>query len=68
MFNILIVEDDNELRHLFQRVLEQNGYYVKGVENGKRRLQRWKNPYDHGKKTPLTICAEDFSRVRTITW
>ena len=38
MFNILIVEDDNELRHLFQRVLEQNGYYVKGVENGEEAL------------------------------
>ena len=35
MFNILIVEDDYELRHLFQRVLIQNGYRVRGVEDGK---------------------------------
>lgn len=35
MFHILIVEDDRELRQLFQKVLTQNGYFVKGVENGK---------------------------------
>ena len=29
MFNILIVEDDYELRYLFQRVLIQNGYRVR---------------------------------------
>ena len=28
MFNILIVEDDTELGHLFRRVLEKNGYEV----------------------------------------
>ena len=31
MFRILIVEDDTELRQLFQRVLVKNGYSVKGV-------------------------------------
>lgn len=45
MFNILIVEDDNELRHLFQRVLEQNGYYVKGVENGEEALAALEKEY-----------------------
>ena len=38
MFHILIVEDDRELRQLFQKVLIQNGYSVKGVENGKAAL------------------------------
>lgn len=38
MFRILIVEDDFELRQLFQKVLTQNGYFVKGVENGKAAL------------------------------
>ena len=45
MFNILIVEDDCELRILFQRVLVQNGYYVKGVENGKLALDIIENGY-----------------------
>ena len=30
MFQILIVEDDKELSQLFQKVLEKNGYQVKG--------------------------------------
>lgn len=38
MFHILIVEDARELRQLFQKVLIQNGYSVKGVENGKAAL------------------------------
>lgn len=38
MFKILIAEDDRELRQLFQRVLTQNGYSVRGVENGKQAL------------------------------
>lgn len=38
MFKILIAEDDRELRMLFQRVLTQNGYSVRGVENGKEAL------------------------------
>lgn len=38
MFKILIVEDDYELRMLFQRVLTQNGYLVRGVENGEDAL------------------------------
>jgi len=38
MFKILIAEDDHELRTLFQRVLTQNGYIVRGVENGEEAL------------------------------
>lgn len=35
MFNILIAEDDVELRELFKHVLLKNGYSVTGVSNGK---------------------------------
>lgn len=45
MFNILIVEDDYELRHLFQRVLIQNGYYARGVEDGKGALEALEKEY-----------------------
>ena len=45
MFNILIVEDDYELRHLFQRVLVQNGYRVRGVEDGKAALKDLEKEY-----------------------
>ena len=45
MFNILIVEDDYELRHLFQRVLIQNGYRVRGVEDGKAALEALEKEY-----------------------
>ena len=45
MFCILIVEDDFELRQLFQKVLMQNGYSVKGVENGKAALAALEKEY-----------------------
>lgn len=45
MFNILIAEDDRELRQLFQHVLTQNGYYVRGVENGKAALDALEKEY-----------------------
>lgn len=45
MFRILIVEDDFELRQLFQKVLTQNGYSVKGVENGKAALAALEKEY-----------------------
>lgn len=38
MLKILIVEDDKELRLLFQRVLTKNGYAVRGVANGQEAL------------------------------
>ena len=38
MFQILIAEDDSELRQLFQKVLTKNGYVVTGVSNGKEAL------------------------------
>ncbi|MBR3961915.1 MAG: response regulator transcription factor [Oscillospiraceae bacterium] len=45
MQKILIAEDDTELCELFQRVLEKNGYYVKGVLNGKKALEALENDY-----------------------
>lgn len=45
MLHILIVEDDFELRQLFQKVLIQNGYSVKGVENGKAALAALEKEY-----------------------
>lgn len=45
MFHILIAEDDHELRQLFQKVLTQNGYFVKGVENGKAALVALEKEY-----------------------
>lgn len=38
MFKILVVEDDKELRMLFEKVLMQNGYVTKGVSNGREAL------------------------------
>ena len=38
MFRILIVEDDTELRQLFQHVLVKNGYDVSCVSDGKKAL------------------------------
>ena len=45
MFRILIVEDDTELRQLFQRVLVKNGYSVKGVANGREALDAMEQEY-----------------------
>lgn len=45
MFQILIVEDDGELRQLFSRVLTKNGYSVTGVANGKEALDAIDNGY-----------------------
>ena len=38
MLNILIAEDDRELRQLFSHVLSRNGYRVTGVSNGQEAL------------------------------
>lgn len=38
MFNILIAEDDRELRRLFAHVLLKNGYSVKEVSNGQEAI------------------------------
>lgn len=45
MFNILIAEDDHELRQLFQHVLTQNGYRVRGVENGRAAMDALEREY-----------------------
>lgn len=45
MFNILIAEDDQELRGLFSHVLEKNGYTVTGVSNGREALEATDETY-----------------------
>ena len=45
MLKILIVEDDRELRQLFNHVLLKNGYSVKGVSNGQEGLDAMESSY-----------------------
>ena len=45
MFKILIAEDDKELRQLFSHILTKNGYFVKGVSNGKEALDTLDSDY-----------------------
>lgn len=45
MFQVLIAEDDRELRQLFQHVLVKNGYFVTGVSDGKEALQELEKGY-----------------------
>lgn len=45
MFKILIVEDDTELRQLFQHVLMRNGYDVSGVGDGQKALDALASDY-----------------------
>ena len=45
MYKVLIVEDDVELRQLFQSVFIKNGYNVKGVSNGKEAIDVLENNY-----------------------
>lgn len=45
MFNILIVEDDQELRQLFAHVLLKNGYTVTGVSTGQAGLDALDNSF-----------------------
>ena len=45
MFKILIVEDDRELRQLFQHVLTKHGYSVRGVSNGQEALDALEQDY-----------------------
>lgn len=45
MFTILVVEDDRELRQLFNRVLTQNGYFVREAKNGKEALDALEQEY-----------------------
>jgi two-component system sensor histidine kinase and response regulator WspE len=37
---VLLVDDDERLRHVFRRVLERTGYQVEVAENGKEGLDR----------------------------
>lgn len=45
MFKILIVEDDQELRQLFEHVLSKHGYAVAGASNGQEALQALDESY-----------------------
>ena len=45
MFKILIVEDDRELRQLFQHVLTKHGYSVRGVSDGQEALDALEQDY-----------------------
>ncbi len=45
MLKILIAEDDRELRQLFSHVLTKNGYFVKGVANGREALNAIDSDY-----------------------
>lgn len=45
MLKILIAEDDQELRQLFQHVLVKNGYSVRGVSNGQEALDAMEAEY-----------------------
>ena len=45
MFKILIAEDDRELRQLFSHILTKNGYFTKGVSNGKEALDELDKDY-----------------------
>ncbi|MBQ7778183.1 MAG: response regulator transcription factor [Oscillibacter sp.] len=45
MFKIMIVEDDRELRQLFQHVLTKHGYSVRGVSNGQEALDALEQDY-----------------------
>ena len=45
MFKILIAEDDRELCQLFSHILTKNGYFTKGVSNGKEALEAMDKDY-----------------------
>lgn len=45
MFQILVVEDDKELRHLFCTVLEKKGYHCIAAENGEKALEKLDKEY-----------------------
>ncbi|MBQ3217094.1 MAG: response regulator transcription factor [Oscillospiraceae bacterium] len=45
MFRILVTEDDTELRQLFSRVLERNGYTVTGAGDGEEALRILEREY-----------------------
>ena len=45
MFRILVVEDDRELRQMFEHVLTRNGYTAVGVSNGEEALAAMDESY-----------------------
>ena len=67
MFQILIAEDDLELRQLFSRVLIKNGYAVTGVSNGKEALDALDEGYFDLIISDIMMPAMDgYELVRTL--
>jgi DNA-binding NtrC family response regulator len=47
LINILIVDDDQEIRNVLSSILEREGYLVEGLENGKKAINICeKTPFD----------------------
>jgi CheY-like chemotaxis protein len=45
--NVLIIDDEAEIRNVFSTVLNDAGYLVEAVENGKQAIKACKNgPFD----------------------
>ena len=67
MFKVLIAEDDGDLRQLFQHVLIQNGYFVKGVCNGKEGLEELeKENYDLIISDIMMPVMDGYTFIRTL--
>ena len=67
MFKVLIAEDDADLRQLFQHVLIQNGYYVKGVSNGQEGLDELeKDSYDLIISDIMMPVMDGYTFIRTL--
>ena len=67
MFKVLIAEDDRDLRQLFQHVLIQKGYFVKGVSNGQEALDVMaKENYDIIISDIMMPIMDGFTLVRTL--
>lgn len=67
MFKVLIAEDDGDLRHLFQHILIQNGYQVKGVSNGQEGLDELeKENYDLIISDIMMPVMDGYTFIRTL--
>ena len=67
MLNILIAEDDRELRQLFEHVLVKNGYSVRGVSNGQEALDAMDEEYFNLIITDIMMPVMDgYSLVRSL--
>ena len=67
MLNILIAEDDRELRQLFEHVLVKNGYSVRGVSNGQEALDAMDEEYFNLIISDITMPVMDgYTLVRSL--